>query len=300
MGKGKDVTPITNKIFDRLLEILKGAPSAVIDTVKAAHALIVDETDDFVRNGNRTDYRRDGLAASSAKVEPLLEPAGKFALTYSTMKGRRVDDILYALLDFVSTVLYPPVERADANKTGPNAGKPKMNSRIAERNAWLDSIGYRVEVSGKGKRTVFGDQFAELKAELERLIPERFEGTEQPTLTNFQNLPLSIPASLNAGFVGSIYLPVAREGAPEELVSKSVARLRAHLMIGYTFVKTSKTNKMSPLSEFYNERVNLVASADAEQAKREARKAKRTKRPTVEQPTEVVEASEPEQQTNVA
>ena len=294
MTKGKDVKLICTMVWDRVKELIKTHSPVEKAAVDARYALIEDEFDVFVRNGNRTDYRRDDEAASSAAIEPLSDKPGKYALTYSTMKGRRVDDILFAILDFLSIGVFPPVEREDKNTTGPNAGKPKLSHRRKERDQWIAALGYRAALVNapltegglgftdgqhKGKRAVFGDQFAELKAKLESLIPERFEGTLKPTLTNFQNLPLTIPATLSTGMTGSIYLPVARPQVEDvSLITKSTQRLRAFLLAGFS-IPTSKDGKMSEIGAYYTEKVNLLDANLQAEAKSAERKAKRVSKP---------------------
>jgi hypothetical protein len=233
-------TPLTFLVFDflRTLPLTKEALAAL----DPAEASILDEFDVFVRANNRTNYRIDGLAAASARMERLIDGRDGWALTYSTMKGRRVDDVLYCLLDHASSFVFPATEREDKGKDG----KPKMQSHRADRDRWIASLGYTKAEIGKGKRNLFGDTFQELKDELEAMIPERFEGTEQPQ-TAKQLLALIAPAALGAEVIRINVYKANHEGNTNSLIS-----LMRFLLAGYRFqTKPDSGEVIGELAQFY-------------------------------------------------
>jgi hypothetical protein len=258
--------PIYTMIADRVRALCAGL-QPVLDALTTAERAIVDEFDVFVRNGNRTAYNLDGLAFSSAKIEHLK--TGGEALTYSTMEGRRVDDILYAVLDHLSRFVYPASERQDVNQAGPNTGKPKLNHRRAERDKWITSLGYVKTDVGKGKRNLFGDAFQDLKDQLETLIPERFDGTERPS-TALQQMPLITPTRLSGSQV--IYLNVYRPTADAEKIASCVALVKLFLKDGFTFQRNKDSGVVKgEIASFYDKL--LGESLDVVEETREAQAA---------------------------
>lgn len=257
--------PIYSRIIGYVAEKVGMTPDskkAILDSITG----VVAEFDAFIRNGNRTDYRRDGEAFQSAKVEPWMENGalveGKHAFTYSTMKDRRVDDIIFAALMHASSYVFPPQARTDTKKDG----TPKMSSREAERLRWIASLGFQKVEAGKGKRTLFGDVFAELKAELENTIPERFIGTEAPkTAKQLLALVESARRSSEISRV-NVYKPEAGD----EKVTLSVNVVTSYILDGCTFQQDDKGNVQGDLAQFYAERVyaKLQQIAEAEAAKK--------------------------------
>lgn len=239
MSKGKN-TPIFSLITAKVRQIVK-ANTAWAKALDNAQADVLDEFDAFVRTGNRTDYRRDGLAASSGRMEPIDGQPGKWALTYSTMKGRRVDDILYAVLYFLSGYIYEPTERKDG----------KQNHRDSERTKWITSLGYTKEKVGKGQRNLFGDAFKELKDQLEAAIPERFVGTPKPT-TQLVQMPLIAPPALCSR---TVYLNVYRQTAEADKIAVHTTEVKAFLAAGFTFPVDDEGNVKGEIANFYAQRI---------------------------------------------
>lgn len=150
MTEKNPTTPIFSLIADFVSTL--GITPEAREAVAKADSSVVDEYDVFPRSGNRTAYNLDQLAASSARMERLIDGRDGWAHTYSTMKGRRVDDIIYVSLDHISSFVFPPTARDDKGKDG----KPKMQSHRADRDRWIQSLGYAKTEVGKGKRNLFG------------------------------------------------------------------------------------------------------------------------------------------------
>jgi len=242
MSKGKnDSHPIYSMVANFVRSLVK-ANAALVAAVNAAEAQIATETDAFVRNGNRTDYNRDGLAFSSARIEPLKGSPGLKAFTYSTMEGRRVDDILYEVLLDISGEVYEPTDRKDG----------KTNHRQAERAKWIMSLGYQRVEAGKGKRGLFGDTFVELKDQLEKSIPERFTGTQKPS-TQLQQVPMVAPPTLHSRtFYTNVYRPsVASTPEGEKKILICAMELEAAVKAGFRFLTDESGNVRGEIASFY-------------------------------------------------
>jgi hypothetical protein len=239
-------------IFTRICNFVKNLAitPAAKDAVDLAVASVASEFDVFIRNGNRTDYRRDSEAFASAKMEPILfegKDTGKWAHTYSTMEGRRVDDIIYVALDHISLFVFPPQERADTKKDG----TAKVQSRRKERDNWIASLGFAKVEAGKGKRNLFGDAFSELKTELDLSIPERFKGTEAPT-TAKQMIALVESARRN-GLISRIN--VYKQTASEEKVKASFEEIMLYILDGCSFQLNEEGKVAGELASFYADMV---------------------------------------------
>jgi hypothetical protein len=250
-AKTKEVAPIFTKIA---LFAAKISPINKKD-IERAIARIKDEFDGFVRTGNRTDYRRvddnhpEAEAFSSAAIEVMSN--GDRAFVHSTMVGRRIEDMIHVVLWEISEVIFPPQERADVNTSGPNAGQKKLNHMKRERNAWIAGLGFTKAKVGKGQRALFGDQWAPLKEELEKLIPERFVGTDKPSTQKLM-VPLIAPPRLKSC---TATINLYREVAPEAKLAISTELLVAWLQDGFR-PQVDKTGEFkSELIRFYAKRI---------------------------------------------
>ena len=241
------------RIFSRIVDFVKGLPITAAAKEAADKALesVVAEYDVFIRNGNRTDYRRDAEAFASSRMEPMLVDGkivpDQWAHTYSTMEGRRVDDIIYTALDHISLFAFPPQARGDLKKDGSN----KVQSRRKERDNWIASLGFTKVEAGKGKRNLFGDSFQSLKDELEASIPQRFKGTEAPT-TAKQMIALVENAKRN-GCISRI--TVYKSTAKEEQVKQSFDEILLYIMDGCTFQTDDQGRVQGELASFYADQI---------------------------------------------
>jgi hypothetical protein len=256
----KSNTPITTLVLNWVLE---NTPASVHDSLKAGAASIVTEVDGFVRNGNRTDHRRadgthDPEAFASAKVEQGIH--GGYILNYSSMLGRRADDIVRAVLDHLSMVLIPPVPQANTKADG----TPKMNTRPGEREKWMKSLGFgQVEV-GAGKRwqlSLAGS--AELITAIGELVPEVFKGTEKPSSTKVQVAFATSSRTNGTTAYVSLYNPAA-EGVDVTKFGLDVAKVRLLLVDGWSFNTVSvKGEKVLPeVAEQYLAALNAAEPAE--------------------------------------
>jgi hypothetical protein len=222
----KSNNPITTLVLNWVLE---HTPKALHDSLNAAASSIVTEVDGFVRNGNRTDYRRDEEAFASAAVEQGIH--GGYILNYSTMLGRRADDIVRAVLLHFSSVVFPPVPQANTKTDG----TPKMNTRPGEREKWLKSLGFGQIEAGAGKRwqlSLAGSD--ELLTAVNELVPEVFKGTEKPSSTKVQ-VAFASPANLmGRTFYVSLYNPDAL-GVDAAKFGADVEWVRLALNAGFAF-----------------------------------------------------------------
>jgi hypothetical protein len=266
------VVVVVAPIFKKVVDFVKNLPitPAAKEAADKALASVAAEYDVFIRNGNRTDWRRDAEAFASAKMEPILsegKDTGKWAHTYSTMEGRRVDDIIYTALDHISLFAFPPQERADTKKDG----TAKVQSRRKERENWIASLGYSKPEVGKGKRNLFGDAFADLKTDLDLTIPERFKGTEAPT-TAKQMIALVESARRN-GLISRIN--VYKATASEEKVKSSFEEIMLYVLDGCTFQLNDEGKVAGELASFYADMVfakvaAMKAEADAKAKEEQA------------------------------
>lgn len=225
-------------IFSRIAAFVKGkVPPASRAAIDQAVKSVVDERGSFVRSGNFTAYSLDELARLSGKVEKKLDSPGEFIFTYSEMQGRRVDDIIYAGLDHLSRFIYPPSPREDG----------KMQSHGPQREKWIQSLGFQRVEAGKGKRGLFGDAFAELKAELEKEIPEVLAGTPPPT-TKKALLPLVAPAKLASR---TWRVNVYKLSASEEQRIADAKDLTLYLLDGWTFQRNKEGVAEGELAQYY-------------------------------------------------
>lgn len=223
----KNTKPVAKRITDWLLTIV---PEAHRDKIKAAFAALADEQDGFVRNGNRTDYRRDQLAFASSGVEQT--DAGP-VFVYSTMKGRRVEDLIFAyLMDHASTFIFPPTKREDG----------KLQRHTKARESWCASLGFAKQEVGKGQRQFLNLELRgakQLISDLGQMVPERFEGTEAPTSTKAQ-VKFILPASLGAVPVNiSLYDP-EQPSVDEAKFKEDLAKVSLLLDGGVTFAPDRK------------------------------------------------------------
>lgn len=247
--------PVRDEITAWLLKYTQPAQHVAI---QSAHAACISETQGFVRSRNYTAYNIDELAASSCRIEPILGKPGKFDLNYSTMKGRRVHDIVrMALLDLYAPFVFPATKREDG----------KLNHQRKAREKWVAELGFKQEEIGKGKRwSLFGDNSAELIAKLEPMIPEHFEGTEQA-----KNAKVSItmvgPSSVGKNMAISVY----KKGSPEENIKADTFAIVALRKLGFTF--TDDPNEHAAMYLDLSETL-LQAEAEEAKAKKEAKAAK--------------------------
>lgn len=222
--------------------------------ILAAAASIESETDGFVRNGNRTNFRVDNEAFSSCKIEKIVGRPGAYDLNYSTMKDRRVHDIARQTLDHVSRFVFPPTPmEAKTSK-----GEPRLNHHNAQREKWLSELGFALneirnpDGSKKGQRWLLGgDRSQELIDTLNRLVPEHFEGTTPPVSTK-QMVGLTSPTALGAR---TVHISLYKGGSG---VEKDVEALALFVQSGYSIVQTNETAKM------YDELVNRFLLAKKE------------------------------------
>jgi hypothetical protein len=239
----KSNTPITNLVVNW---VILHTPASILDAIKAGAASITMEQEGFVRNGNRTDHRRadgthDPEAFASAKVEQSIH--GDYILNYSTMLGRRADDIVRAVLDHLSTVIFPPVPQANTKTDG----TPKMNTRPGEREKWMKSLGFGQVDIGAGKRwqlSLAGSD--ELITAINELVPEVFKGTEKPSSTKVQVAFATSNRTNGTTAYVSLYNPAA-EGVDVTKFGLDVAKVRLLLVDGWSFNTVSvKGEKVLP------------------------------------------------------
>lgn len=264
MSKSKNC-PVFSTIISFVL------PKVTPEAKRALEAAIKQtslETDAFPRSGNFTAYSLDELARSSAKAERRADIPGEWAFTYSTMQGRRVDDIIYVALMHASSWVFPPTARTDTK----GDGTPKMQTHEAQREKWIKALGFdRTEITKDGKvvgrRTLFGDAFSELKDQLEKEIPERFYGTEKPASTK-QMLPLVAPASLGAV---TLRYNAYRKSASADNILYDVKVLSIFLLNGWTFPTSDEGVVEGDLPAFYAVECekHILALREAEAAKQQ-------------------------------
>jgi hypothetical protein len=229
------------------------------------------ETDAFPRSGNFTAHNLDELARSSAKVEKRADSPGEFAFTYSTMQGRRVDDIIYIALLHGSSFVFPPTPRSDSKADG----TPKMQTHEAQREKWINSLGFERKEIKKGdkvvgRRSLFGDAFEDLKAQLENEIPERFFGTEKPKSTKVL-IPIVAPARLASI---TMRVNVYREDAGAEKILAQAKELSLLRLDGYTWPMKDDGSIENDLAARYEDEIVKIIEAQkqalTEQTKTEA------------------------------
>jgi len=265
MAKNKSC-PVYSTIISFVL------PKVTPDAKKALEASIRQttlETDAFPRSGNFTAYTLDELARTSAKVEKRADAPGEWAFTYSTMQGRRVDDIIYVALKHASSFVYPPTPRSD-NKAD---GTPKMQTHEAQREKWITSLGFeRFEIKkGEkvvGRRTLFSDAFEELKAQLETDIPERFFGTEKPKSTKVL-IPIVGPARLASR---TMRVNVYREDAGAEKILAEAKELALLRLAGYTWPTKDDGSIENSLAAMYEAEIEKVIAAQREELAKQQQK----------------------------
>jgi len=214
-------------------------PQEIHDKINSALSALADVQDGFNRNGNRTDYRRDQLAFASAGIEPTADGP---VLVVSTMKGRRVADIVRVyLLEHVSTFVYPPTERKDG----------KMQSHRPARERWVSGLGFEQQEAGSGKRWNLVQKAGtdELLAEIEKLVPERFEGTELPTSTK-SFLKLVLPSELGGLEVSVAVYDPEKPNVTEEKFRADLERIMPLLRAGGQF-STDRKGNPTRLGELY-------------------------------------------------
>lgn len=182
--------PVVDLIAAYMHDVLKALGQPYHDAIERGRLSFTAEQDGFLRNMNRQDYRRDAEAFASAKVE--LTETGK-VLNYSTMKTRRLHDVVRITALEIATEIFPATDRKDGKK----------NSRKKEREQLIAQIGFEEYHADewKGKSTRFRlvkPEATKLLEDLALLIPERFEGSAAPTKPNKVTVGMLTPAALKA------------------------------------------------------------------------------------------------------
>lgn len=248
-------TPIFTHILNRICELV---PKSQAELLRVGAEKVTLETLAYVKFGNYNAWKADGLARTSARLEKRIDEGheGELAFTLSTMKGRIVDDAIDAVAKWGASLIYPSTPM----NTEPGT-KAKFNHHTKDRERWIASLGFTHKNAGKGvTRTLFGENFTQLREELEEAWPEQLEGTE-PTTSSKGFVNIVGPA---ATFASKVRYSAGLPDSKAEQLQHDTKVLASWIKLGCDFERT-KDGTAVGLGAFYEPLVLQLLAAETQE-----------------------------------